>query len=159
MRFALALLATAPAFAQFSTPAPIFSKLFGGSAGADVATALAFDQNGNVAVVGGPRTHPTFPSPPARMSPGSRPLPLLRSRPPASITRPSARSISRPSLRRATLPSSTQTPSAASTALPMTARPGPVRPRLSPAQPPSPSTALIPTSFTPPPTTRPSLEH
>lgn len=52
MRFVLTLLAIAPAFAQFSTPAPIFSKLFGGSAGTDVATALAVDQDGNVVVVG-----------------------------------------------------------------------------------------------------------
>ncbi len=60
MRICWILLAAAPAFAQYSAPSPVFSKLFGGSAGSDAATGLAVDSNGNVAVVGTTNS-PDFP--------------------------------------------------------------------------------------------------
>src|ERR1700743_2877157 len=54
------LLAIAPAFGQYAAPQPIFSKVFGGASGADAATGLAVDPNGNVAVLG-TTSSPDFP--------------------------------------------------------------------------------------------------
>lgn len=74
MRLLLLLLAATPVFAQSSTPAPIFSKLFGGSAGSDSASALAVDPNGNVAVTG-ITDSPDFPvTGAAQASSGNAPL-------------------------------------------------------------------------------------
>jgi uncharacterized protein (TIGR03437 family) len=55
------LFAIASAFSQsYPAPAPVFSKLFGGVSGADTATGLAVDANGNVAVLGTTNS-PDFP--------------------------------------------------------------------------------------------------